>query len=72
MRRLDSLYDSAPDSPSEIAKTKLRNLSEGLTWDTPDVCRVVARRETARKERNRWVLVEQLKDALLTWRTHVG
>ena len=68
MGRLDSLYDPASDSPSEIAKTKLRNLAESLGKDAPDVCRAVARWEAGREESDIQPLVEGLEGALLRWR----
>ncbi len=68
MVRLDSVYDSASDRPSEIAKSKLRSLSEALDWKVPDVCRVVARLEAGRKESDIQPLVEGLQGALLQWR----
>ena len=68
MTRLDSVYDSASDRPSEIAKSKLRGLSEALGWSVPDVCRVVARLEAGRKESDVQPLVEGLQSAFLQWR----
>ena len=68
MNRLDSVYDSASDHPSQIAKTKLRGLSEPLGWDAADICRLVARLETSRKESDVQPLVEGLANALLQWR----
>ena len=68
MQRLDSIYDSASDSPSEIVKAKLRELSETLKWSSQDVCRVVARQEAERKESRIQPLVEGLENAVLQWR----
>ena len=68
MNRLASVYDSASDHPSQIAKTKLRGLSEPLGWDAPDICRLVARLEAGRKESDIQPLVEGLANALLQWR----
>ena len=39
MNRLDSVYDSASDSPSEIAKSKLYGLADVLFRSVPDICR---------------------------------
>ena len=66
--RLDSVYDSASDRPSQIAKTKLRVLAEALGRNAPDICRVVARLEANRKESDIQPLVEGLQDALQQWR----
>ena len=70
MNRLASVYDSASDRPSQIAKTKLRGLSEPLGWDAPDICRVVARLEAGRRESDIQPLVEGLANALLQWRAN--
>ena len=70
MNRLASVYDSASDHPSQIAKTKLRGLSEPLGWDAPDICRLVARLEAGRKESDIQPLVEGLANALLQWRAN--
>ena len=70
MNRLDSVYDSASDRPSQIAKSKLRGLSEPLGWDAPDICRLVARLEAGRKESDVQPLVEGLANALLQWRAN--
>lgn len=68
MNRFNAVYDSASDSPSQIAKTKLRGLAQTLGRDTPDICRMVARLEANRKESDIQPLVEGLGDALLEWR----
>ena len=66
--RLDSVYDSASDGPSERTKAKFRGLSEALDREASDICRVVARLETGRKESGIQPLVERLESALLQWR----
>ena len=68
MRRLDTIYDSASDGPSEIAKVKLRGLSEPLRWDPPDVCRLVGRLEAVRADSDVQSLVRDLAAALKRWR----
>lgn len=68
MNRLDAVYDSASDRPSEIVKTKLSGLSEDLGLDAPDICRAVARLEAARRESEIQPLVDGLMDALGRWR----
>ena len=68
MNRLDSIYDSASDRPTRIAKTKLRGLAEPLGRSAPELCRVVARLEAGRKESDIQPLVEGLESALLQWR----
>ena len=68
MYRLDSIYDSASDEPSQITKIKLRGLGDSLGWSVPDICRIVARRESSRKASDIQPLVEGLDSALLSWR----
>ncbi len=68
MNRLDSVYDSASDSPAQIAKTKLHGLAEPLNWNPQDICRVLARLETNRQESAIQPLVEGLESTLLQWR----
>ena len=68
MNRLDAVYDSASDRPSEIVKAKLRGLSDELGWDTPDICRAVARLEAERKESDIQPLLDRLVDAIGRWR----
>lgn len=68
VKRLDSVYDSASDRPSEIAKAKLHGLAEFLGWEVPDVCRAIARLETTRRGSDIQPLVEGLESALLQWR----
>lgn len=68
MARANAVYDSASDSLSEIAKSKLRTLANSLHRDTPDICRIVARLEATQKDSDIQPLVEGLKSALLEWR----
>ena len=68
MNRLDAVYNSASDRPSEIVKAKLRGLSDELGWDTPDICRAVARLEAARRESDIQPLLDRLVDAIGRWR----
>ena len=69
MNREDAVYASASDRPGEIAKAKLRGLSEPVVCDVPDVCRIVARLEVERTDSDLQPLVERLEDALLRWRS---
>lgn len=69
MKRLDAVFNSASDTPSPIAKVKLRNLADALDWDAPDICRVVARRETGRAASDIQPLVRDLEAALVRWRS---
>lgn len=59
--RLDAVFDSASDTPSAIAKAKLRGLAEGLEWEAPDVCRVAGRVETNRSGSDIEPLVRDLE-----------
>ena len=69
MNRLDSVYDSASDSASEIAKSKLYSLADVLYWTVPNICRVVSRWEAEQLESEIQPLVEGLEDALHQWRS---
>ena len=69
MSRQDAVYASASDRPAEIAKAKLRGLSEPVGCDVPDVCRIVARLEVERTDSAIRPLVESLEGALLAWRS---
>ena len=68
MNQLDALYDSASDTPSEIAKSKFRSLSEDLRRDASEICRIVARLEADRKESDIQPLVGELQEILSQWR----
>ena len=68
MNQLDAIYDAASDSPTEIAKSKFRNLSENLNREAPEVCRILARLEAERKESDIQPFVEELQTILLLWR----
>ncbi len=68
MNQLDAIYAAATDKPAEIAKAKFRSLSQHLSRDVPDVCRLVARLEAARKASDIQPLVERLVEILLRWR----
>ena len=68
MTRLNAVYDAASDAPARIAKTKLRQLSEPHGWNTPDICRAVARFEARRGESDLQPLVEALETTLRQWR----
>ena len=67
--RLDSVFGSADDSPSEIAKSKLARLGEEVGWNPPDICRIVARRESNDDASDIQPLVEDLQVALDKWRS---
>ena len=66
--RLDAVYDSASDGPSQIAKAKLRDPAEALGRNAADVCRAAARLEAGRKQSGIQPAVEGLQDALQQWR----
>ena len=69
MNRQDAVFASASDGPSEIAKAKLRGLSEPVGREVPDICRIVARLEVERTDSDLQPLVERLEDALERWRS---
>ena len=55
---------SSPETP----KIKFRALSEQLSREAPDVCRIVARLEAGRKESDIQPFLEDLLQILLEWR----
>ena len=68
MNQLDAIYNSASDTPSEIAKNKFRSLSESLRRDTSEICRIVARLAADRTESEIQPLVGELRGILRQWR----
>lgn len=68
MNRVDAIYDSASESPSEITKNKFRSLSEELRRDTSEICRIVARLEAGKQESDIQPLVSNLLGILTQWR----
>ena len=68
MGQLDALHDSASESPSEIAKSKFRSLSESLHREASEICRIVARLEADQKESAIQPLVGNLLGILRQWR----
>lgn len=68
MDRCDSIFDSASDTRSQIAKAKLENLSESLDTTVADICRRVARAEANTDRSEIQPLLEDLENALLRWR----
>ena len=67
MGQLDATYAPVSESP-ETPKTKLRTLSEHLSREAPEVCRILARLETEQKESDIQPFVEELEQTLLQWR----
>ena len=68
LRKLDSIYDSASDSPSEIAKNKLYELSDTLDQPPPHICRLIAKLEAKSAQSELQPLVEGVHGALMNWR----
>lgn len=70
MQRLDAIYDAASESPSEIAKNKLRSLSEELNREASEICRIVAHLEADpdRADSDIQPLVNDLRGILRQWR----
>ena len=67
MNQLDATYASVSGSP-ETPKIKFHALSEQLSREAPDVCRIVARLEAGRKESDIQPFLEDLLQILLQWR----
>ena len=68
LHQTGSLFDLASDSPSNIAKSKLRSLAEALQREPADICRIVARQEAEQPNSSIQPLVESIEDVLLRWR----
>lgn len=68
MEQTNAVYDSASDTASEIAKSKLRSFAEAVRQEPPNLCRIVARLETTQADSEIQPLVDGLKTALLDWR----
>jgi len=66
--RLNAIYDSASDTPAEIAKRKLANLAQSLKREAPELCRLVAREEMQREDSELRPLANRLADAIRAWR----
>ena len=67
MEQLDATYAPVSESP-ETPKTKFLTLSEHLSREAPEVCRILARLEAERKESDIQPFVEELQRILLQWR----
>ena len=67
MAQLDATYAPVSESP-ETPKTKFLTLSEHLSREAPEVCRILARLEAERKESDIQPFVEELQRILLQWR----
>ena len=67
MNQLDATYAPVSGSP-ETPKIKFRTLSEQLSREAPDVCRIVARLEAGRKGSDIQPFLEGLLQILLQWR----
>ena len=67
MNQLDATYAPVSRSP-ETPKIKFRTLSEQLSREAPDICRIIARLEAERKESDIQPFLEDLLQVLLQWR----
>lgn len=68
MTRLNSIYDSASDSPANIAKSKVRELARAFDRHGSDICRIVASWQSMQRGSAIEPLVEGLSDTLREWR----
>ena len=66
--RANSLYDAASDRPAQIMKAKLKDMADFLQRNPADICRVVARIESVRKNSDIQPLLEDLESALIAQR----
>ena len=51
-----------------MIEKRLGGLAEAPDWDTPDICRLVARAEAGRRDSDIQPFVEGLESTLLRWR----
>ena len=65
---LDRTFDSASDSKAEIAKAKIRGLSNSININPTQICREVAFAEAKRASSDIQPLVLDLTQAISTWR----
>lgn len=70
--RLDSIYRIASGRQSEIAKRKIRGLSEDIDRTSSEICRIVARIESGRAESAIQPLAIALERILVRWRRVEG
>ena len=67
MNQLDATYAPVSGAP-ETPKIKFRTLSEQLSREAPDVCRIVAPLDAGRKGSDIQLCLESLLQILLEWR----
>lgn len=68
MTQLDSLYDTASDSESNIAKSKLSGLADSLERSAAEIGRIIARQQAPKPSAPIRPLVEELTDVITRWR----
>lgn len=69
--RLDAVYNSASDTPSNIAKSKIQSLSEQMNHTAPEICRTVARLEATNDASEIQRLRQSLEESILEWRNQL-
>ncbi len=69
IEQTNAIFDSASDSLSNIAKSKLNDLSDNINRSSFEICRIVARLESDCKDSDIQPLVESLENALINWRS---
>ncbi len=72
MAQKNQVYDSASDTPAEIAKFKLQALADSLHRDVADICRKLAYSEASQPDSDVQPLVEQLDGILQDWRANLA
>ena len=68
IQRANSIFDSASDTPSNIAKHKMQHLAEHLHKEAADILRSVAAHQAQSGASDLQVLLQGLEDQLLRWR----
>ena len=69
MERRDLLYDGTSGSVSSITKAKLESFADSVHRGVPELCRLVARVEVARRRNDIRSLAVELEGAVERWRS---
>lgn len=72
MAQQNQIYDSASDTPTEIAKFKLQALADSLQQDAMAICRKLAQWETEQEDSELLPLVRELSRILQSWRAKLA
>lgn len=65
---IDQIYDSASDTPANIAKTKLQTLCDAIKINLATICQRMTYVEIQHSDSEIQILVNDLENTLLRWR----